>query len=347
VSGRTTSPGRARIGIAAAAAVLALTGAGSARAGTPAPLASIGEGTVSSAGGVVAWLRPTRSSGQVPARIVALQNGRIADLPIASLAGERGVQNLDVGVSAGGTPVAVYARCGGGCHLFQYDFARRRETHIPIGLGRCDLDAPSYDRGSVAFVALKRAPGCRPGLYVKSATGRPRRLDGSLPVRTDLQDGYLATEERRSSKAADHPEILVDVTITLRLRRIGQRPAKLASSSCEYGRANGAPWSQDTCVEVGSPMLAAGFVYWAVNQYATNQEPTPHFSQARRRRVGGGAQTAVTLHTQPPGTVVPGFAWDVALAVDGSSLFGLELRTPSSSRNGSIVRLGQTTADFR
>lgn len=335
------------MGVTAAAAVVALTGAGSARAGTPATLPSIGEATVSAAGGVVAWLRPTRPSGSVPAHIVALQNGRIADLPIASLPAERGVQNLDVGVSAGGTPVAVYSRCRSGCHLFQYDFARRRESHIPIGLGRCDLDAPSYDRGTVAFVALERTRGCKPGLYVKSATGRPRRLDGSLPVRTDLQGGYLVTEERRSSKAADHPEILVDVAITLRLRRIGQRPAKLAGSSCEYVRATGAPWSQDTCVEVGSPMLAAGFVYWAVNQYATNQEPTPHLSQVRRRPVGGGAQTAVTLHTQPPGTVVPGFAWDVALAVDGSSLFGLELQRPSSSRKGSIVRLGPTTADFR
>jgi hypothetical protein len=346
VFGRTTSHGRAGIGVATAAAILALMGAGGARADTPATLASIGEGTVSAGGGVVAWLRPIRSGRYVPAHIVALENGRVGDLPIASLAAERGVQNLDVGVSAGGTPVAVYSRCRSGCHLYQYDFARRRESHIPIGLGRCDLDAPSYDRGTVAFVALKRTRGCKAGLYVKSATGPPRRLDGSLPVRTDLQGGYLATEERRSAKAVDHPEILVDVTITLRLRHIGQRPARLASSSCEYVRATGAPWSQDTCVEVGSPVLAAGFVYWAVNQYATNQEPTPDFSQARRRSVRGGAQTAVTLHTQPTGTVVPGFGWDVALAVDGTSLFGLELSS-FPPRKGPIVRLGQTTADFR
>lgn len=186
-----------------------------ARGSDDAPVA----GLVDQFGGVTVWSAPAAGGYAVMARSAA---GAVP-LPI----GPRAVPfDVDLGPDGSGGVVAVYSRCsiepmgsraaldrgifavpgpayttGKGCDLYRFDVASGRETKIASASTANGSEMlPSYWKGSLAFVRVypgrKGRKGVYPYLYVRTASGRTRRLIGGArgmsglpgPTNLDLND---------------------------------------------------------------------------------------------------------------------------------------------------------------
>jgi hypothetical protein len=155
---------------------------------------------ISAFGQGLAW---SRDGTDGKAHLVLYSFGQANDVPVQPLMG--GAFDPDLGQNASGSTVVVYTRCAGvsgqNCDVYQYDFARKRETKVPgAATASCSEYAPSIWEGTVAF-ARSGSKSCR-GLYVKGPKGAALRLDTRIPSDTDMRSGrvaYLLTPDARRS----------------------------------------------------------------------------------------------------------------------------------------------------
>jgi hypothetical protein len=130
--------------------------------------------------------------------------------------------DVDLGPDAQGHTVAVYSRCRreeavwiqgvpgartvipGGCALYRYSFASRRETRIAgvVGAGSGSFYLPTVWRNELAYVRARRSP--TPALYAQPLTaprGQRRIVAVALPGGTGSTPGPVALDLRGAELA--------------------------------------------------------------------------------------------------------------------------------------------------
>lgn len=219
--------------------------------------------------GALVWSRRD-SAGRY--RLVQRYRGVIRDAPVAPA---NRPFDPDLGLGRHNGIAAVYSRCRSGnrgCRIFKLTLRTGAETRVPDSApGSCSETAPSYWRGTLAFVG--RGPGCPHGLYVRRFGGHRFALTligpGVLTIpATDIRRRTVATLERQGARRA----------IVLRRFR-GRRQV----GSCRLRGATGG---------LSSPVMSGGRVLWT--SFA------PRRFERARARCGAGV-----LSASRPGRIGP------------------------------------------
>jgi hypothetical protein len=220
---------------------------------------------VAAYGGKVVWSRSGTVGHQLRYYLVEAIPGGSRDLPVES---SHVPFELDVGLDAGGSPVAVYVRClvEGQCDVYQYDFAHRAETRVDgISGPRCSASEPSVWRGRIAFIRQNFfTAGCVDGLYVRYRSGKVKRLLRSGPgikhlvYRPDLRGGWVAFGADLEEPA--NTELYLMRLRDRHFRQIVKATGQIFLYPPMQPRPPNAPIGEGFFV--GTPTLLGRHVYW-------------------------------------------------------------------------------------
>lgn len=176
----------------------------------------------------------------------------------------------DLGPTASGGKMAVYARCTGGtpvggCDVYRYDLATATERRVrAISKAATSEYAPSYFQGAIAFA--RGAGGSRKGTYLYRP-GRPlTRLDREPAAETDLSEIVVAYNLSSGDDGG---------TTQIRTSDYRGRARRLLASTNVAGSGDGSI--------LASPVVQRYWVYW-LERVPLNETATVRRSGLRSRR---------------------------------------------------------------
>ena len=299
-------------------------------------------GLVDQFGGVTVWSAPEGGGYALMARGAA---GTVR-LPI----GPRAVPfDVDLGPDGSGGVVAVYSRCSvepmgsraaldrgifavpgpayttaKGCDLYRFDFATGREAKLTSASTANGSEMlPSYWKGSLAFVRVypsrKGRKGVYPYLYLRTASGRTRRLTGGArgvsglpgPTSVDLNDRTVGfvwnfTTGRGTQGRS---EVRVD-TLAGRSRRIAHTSLDVVNGSY---------------ATFLSPTVSSGTIYYGYERIrgltSFARPPRSASSRVFRERLRTGQRASAAAPPFLTGFGIDGSTAAYGVATDGEQYF--------------------------
>lgn len=197
-------------------ALLALAlGAPPAPAADAVIVADPGAREVTALDGTVVWVTQTAAGTQRLMRRDAAGDAPVPGAPAAPF-----YRGLDLGHSGTGKLVLTYARCStpSRCTILRDDLAGHRASFRGLTLTSCSLSTTPALWGPRAAYGLfcrrgSRADERRSGLYVKTATGRPRRMPRARDVAKYHVTSVSSVDLRGTRVAAVYSDIYSYATV--------------------------------------------------------------------------------------------------------------------------------------